>query len=542
MVGLFVSVSEKMSQSTTSEAEKPASVAAAQFTQPVEFTLPKEAVPKGFYEGPRPKVFVPCCAYDWTQAVHYSASVLGMAAHSHAQFAFKWQMNDGIARARNNAAWDFLNHPEKPDICLFIDNDIEFGPKDVDRILAQMMAGNGLIIGGLYPKKQGSLNWVFSGIEGEQVNPETKLLKVAKAGTGFLCIHRKALEIMIERLVTKDPKTTILYRGDPDPDSVRYDFFPMHAQDEEYKSEDWFFCDRARECGINVFVDVTIQCQHVGKIVYPLSKTLSDSEVIDIVSQKYALNKQLISSFLAAAPRPPKFDAKGEATESLQKSQLWPDELVSNGIIHLDHCAAVLAGAYNLPLKQEGTKPVKIVDIGANIGAFARFAAKRWPGCEVHSYEPHPENFKILSQIAKSVTDAKVVPHFDGVMGGVKGEPAIAPLWHGFKSNADHSLHPTKFQSKSNTGCRFVSVRDLPKADIVKISVCGEEFNIIADLIKTGQMAEIDGLCVEIFDGARVDEAKDIMTKAGFTLAKETPSDAGRRYLSFVKTAKLPPQ
>lgn len=38
----------------------------------------------------------------------------------------------------------------------------------------------------------------------------------------------------------------------------------------------------------------------------------------------------------------------------------------------------------------------RIIDLGANFGSFALWAAHRWPGSEIQAFEPHPEVFKVL--------------------------------------------------------------------------------------------------------------------------------------------------
>ena len=51
-----------------------------------------------------------------------------------------------------------------------------------------------------------------------------------------------------------------------------------------------------------------------------------------------------------------------------------------------------------------------VVDVGANIGVFATYAATRAPGVTVHAYEPFPENVKWLRQnVARSgLTNVRV--------------------------------------------------------------------------------------------------------------------------------------
>jgi hypothetical protein len=59
------------------------------------------------------------------------------------------------------------------------------------------------------------------------------------------------------------------------------------------------------------------------------------------------------------------------------------------------HVQKVLGGEYDIPYR--ANRPV-ILDIGANVGSFAAWALKRWPGAHVHCYEPPPDNFALLTR------------------------------------------------------------------------------------------------------------------------------------------------
>jgi hypothetical protein len=74
------------------------------------------------------------------------------------------------------------------------------------------------------------------------------------------------------------------------------------------------------------------------------------------------------------------------------ETRLWPAHFTVDPM----HAADVLAGSYDIPFNPE--KPPVILDIGANIGAFTSWAAKRWPGCVIHAYEPHPGNYAMLEE------------------------------------------------------------------------------------------------------------------------------------------------
>ena len=69
------------------------------------------------------------------------------------------------------------------------------------------------------------------------------------------------------------------------------------------------------------------------------------------------------------------------------------------------HVQKVLDGEYEVPY--EAILPV-ILDIGANVGSFAAWALKRWPGCHVHCYEPLPDNFVLLKKNLGSLKDQSI--------------------------------------------------------------------------------------------------------------------------------------
>jgi len=54
------------------------------------------------------------------------------------------------------------------------------------------------------------------------------------------------------------------------------------------------------------------------------------------------------------------------------------------------HAEKVLAGEYAAPVDFQN--PPRVLDIGANVGAFTLWANQTWPGAAVIGYEPHPDN------------------------------------------------------------------------------------------------------------------------------------------------------
>ena len=173
-----------------------------------------------------------------------------------------------VCRARNRLACDFLASDATH--LLFIDSDLIFSPEHVDRIAAHAARGVP-IVAGLYPKKQRALGWVCNVLEPCPEPDEHDLQPVKYAGTGFLCIAREVFEAMMAAY----PEA----RYDPDDgdawDRDLWEFFPVGIREcpetgrRRLLSEDWWFCQRARDLGYEVMMDTRIVLKHVGQFIYP---------------------------------------------------------------------------------------------------------------------------------------------------------------------------------------------------------------------------------------------------------------------------------
>jgi len=96
-----------------------------------------------------------------------------------------------------------------------------------------------------------------------------------------------------------------------------------------------------------------------------------------------------------------------------ESPSLWPPEFLTVGI-KPDHCKDVLEGCYDIPF--EHPHPV-ILDIGANIGAFAKWARGRWPNALIHCYEPEELNHVMLRRTLDALPSKdRAIPHRVGVM------------------------------------------------------------------------------------------------------------------------------
>lgn len=175
-----------------------------------------------------------------------------------------------IPRGRNSLAKTFLASSYQ--WMMFIDVDLPFKTEHLVRLWLQAVKQNRRIVGGLYAMKQLAPHFVANWLPGEKPD-ENGAVKVREIGTGFLMIHREVFETMREKMpeiaFTADHKST------EGLGSTGWDFFavgPYHdkvSNVTRYLSEDWMFCQRARDLGFDVWADTCIQIQHRGQMDFP---------------------------------------------------------------------------------------------------------------------------------------------------------------------------------------------------------------------------------------------------------------------------------
>jgi hypothetical protein len=208
---------------------------------------------------------------------------------------FYYLFNESLVqRARNYIVDEFLRSDCSH--LMFIDSDIGFNPRDILSMLALNITNPDTmeIITGPYPKKtiawekiqqaskQGrgddnpfeleaySADYVFNPVQGQTSFNLGQPLEIAEGGTGFMLIPRGALEKYAEAY------PEFRYK----PDHVRTDAFDgsrditaffdcvIDPVTRRYLSEDYFFCKRAREIGIRVWMCPWINLQHVGTYIF----------------------------------------------------------------------------------------------------------------------------------------------------------------------------------------------------------------------------------------------------------------------------------
>jgi GT2 family glycosyltransferase len=150
---------------------------------------------------------------------------------------------------RNHVAKQFLERTTC-DWLLTLDTDMVFTPEDFDTLLASADPVERPIVTGIYfvnerPPRAAIANLVDGSIKSVPDWEEHKLFPVDYCGSGFMLIHRSVLEKLGD-----DP-----YRQD------------IASPSGTLVTEDYAFCERAREAGFPVHANPDVFIGHVKKFV-----------------------------------------------------------------------------------------------------------------------------------------------------------------------------------------------------------------------------------------------------------------------------------
>ena len=134
------------------------------------------------------------------------------------------------------------------------------------------------------------------------------------------------------------------------------------------------------------------------------------------------------------------------------------------------HIAKIFNGEYNIGYNNSGPT---ILDIGANIGGFARWANYRWPNSKIYCYEPVKNTFEILQANTSDILNVEI----NNVAIGKKKEKK--KIYYGKNNIGEASLIQGVEQREEGETIDVFPGSKLPEANIVKIDTEGYEVEIL---------------------------------------------------------------
>lgn len=205
-----------------------------------------------------------------------------------------------VSRARNNLVARAMNNPKLTHI-MFIDSDISWDPIDVVKLLLD----DKQLVGGIYPLKYYDWkdlivdktnpynsnviqSWInrknqsqFKNMISDEALVQHKLLKynvnyidntlsidknlaeVRHLATGFMMIKRDVIEKMSRAFPSTKYVDDVQFLNGTENDFA-FALFDCGVVDAHYMSEDWMFCERWRQMGGKIYIDVSIPLSHSG--------------------------------------------------------------------------------------------------------------------------------------------------------------------------------------------------------------------------------------------------------------------------------------
>lgn len=203
------------------------------------------------------KLFIGIPAYDGKINIKLAYNIAALMPKA-LQFGVSVKLGDVsgcsiITMARNQLVHEFLKSDATE--LLFIDSDVIATADDILRLMAQ--SGGKDITAGAYPRRSKDKNF-FADLyfdENKDLEFDGSLMRLERVGTGFMLIQRHVIEAM----VAAHPEWFYDFKGEQ-----VCGVFDFQNRDGRYLGEDYLFCDRAREHGFKIYIDVDISLPHVG--------------------------------------------------------------------------------------------------------------------------------------------------------------------------------------------------------------------------------------------------------------------------------------
>lgn len=210
-------------------------------------------------------IFIATPAFDGKVNVQYALSLCDTVLQlkeNNIEVTLKITTSGSLLVAERNRLLEMFWLSDATHI-LFIDSDLGFPSKAIIAMLNQEKE----FIGGVYPnrpKPNGLEGFMFRPLfnqDGSLVH-EKHLLKVESVPAGFMLLSRSALQKMRNYF----PELYYAPKDKRANTESTYCLFNTEVYEGEFWGEDYVFCRRAKEAGIDIWVDPLISFDHGGKV------------------------------------------------------------------------------------------------------------------------------------------------------------------------------------------------------------------------------------------------------------------------------------
>jgi FkbM family methyltransferase len=332
----------------------------------------------------------------------------------------------------------------------------------------------------------------------ERTNPrvEQDRIEVAAMSTGFLMMTRKAIDAAARGMtpIRWEAETFChVFEEDIDPES------------RQLMSEDKAFCARADAGGVPCWADTRASLVHWGEASFHAAPLAS------VLVPRYDDRRRIRVSFRAGLACPANCESEAR--------MIW-------------------GGAYDLPLEfpPEGSPPV-VLDLGANVGAFGRWAVQRWPGAVVDCYEPQG------GEVGAALR-ANVVRGMHVYQSAIVADPAVHEVDFAVRPHQPTGSHVVGAVDESpgeeRTRVRAKFAGHLGDADVLKVDIEGHEVPVLRAWFaaRAAQPSRLRGVIVEWHTPEARAELRALLEAERFVILDERPLRPDRADIGVIRAVR----
>jgi FkbM family methyltransferase len=144
-----------------------------------------------------------------------------------------------------------------------------------------------------------------------------------------------------------------------------------------------------------------------------------------------------------------------------------------------------------------------VIDVGANIGSYARTVKQLSPSAQVFAFEPHPESFRTLNEVAR----IGGIQTFQYAIGDEEGDMELFDLADGSESTLA-SLHKSVIEQLHHKPSRAFKVQvkrldaliqelKIPHISLLKVDTEGHELSVFRSALESIRANKIDAIQFE---------------------------------------------
>jgi len=206
------------------------------------------------------KVMIVTPAYDGRVHVQFSialAETYSLLASQGIEFSIQIHCAGSLLTAERNRLMEAFIASDATHV-LCVDSDLGWPAEAVMGMLKHDVD----FIAGLYPTRKDNMFLFrpYNNEDGSLVKSENNLLKMQYIPAGFMLLKREAVQKMRDTFpdLYFEPKVKNeqMFAG--------YALFNTEVWEGEFWGEDYYFCRKAREAGIDIWVDPLVEFDHAG--------------------------------------------------------------------------------------------------------------------------------------------------------------------------------------------------------------------------------------------------------------------------------------